>query len=152
MITSDAALQAVLRIAIAHAIDDVFTWAENKLIQSIHQAGAAVHGGGLDVAWVKEVHGMFGQLRYDPMRMAHDITRGIHASPYDNSYSKDNGAWDDVRDIFIEIIQGGYRAWNAHTGRPIAPRPFWDKFIGDFENQFPRKFRAALRKQGLVVL
>lgn len=144
MITSDAAMQAILGLAIAHAVDDVFTWAERELIKTIHQAGASVNGGGLDVAWVKEVHGMFGQLRHDPNLMDRMVSIGQHASPYDEN-------WTDVRDVFADIIQGGYRAWNAHTGRPIAPRPFWDKFMRRFESQFPKKFRAALRKQGLVV-
>lgn len=145
MITSDAQLQVVLRLAIAHAIDDVFTWAEQELIKTIQSAGASVNGGGLEVAWVKEVHGMFGQLRHDPNLMALQASVGRHGSPYDDN-------WRDVRDIFADIIQGGYRAWNAHTGNPISPRPFWDKFMNRFNSQFPKKFRAALRKQGLVVL
>lgn len=144
MITSDAQLQAVLRLAIAHAIDDVFTWAEQELIKTIQSAGASVNGGGLETAWVKEVHGMFGQLRHDPNLMALQASVGRHGSPYDDN-------WRDVRDIFADIIQGGYRAWNAHTGNPIPPRPFWDKFMSRFNSQFSKRFRAALRKQGLMV-
>ena len=146
MITSDAALQVVLRLAVSRAIEDVFTWAERELIKTIQQAGASVTGGGgLESAWVKEVRGIFGQLRYDPNLMDRMVSIGRHASPYDAD-------WTDVRDIFADIIQGGYRAWNAHTGNPVPPRPFWDKFMNKFNAQFPKKFRTALRKQGLVVL
>ena len=146
MITSDAALQVVLRLAVSRAIDDVFTWAERELITTIQQSGASVTGrGGLESAWVKEIRGTFGQLRYDPNLMDRIVSVGLHASPYDED-------WTDVRDVFADIIQGGYRAWNAHTGKPISPRPFWDKFMNKFNAQFPKKFRTALRKQGLVVL
>lgn len=146
MITSDAALQAVLRLAIAHAIDDVFTWAERELIKTIQASGASVSGGGgLESAWVKEVHGMFGQLRYDPNLMALQASVGRHGSPYDDD-------WRDVRDIFANIIEGGYNAWNARAkNHPIPPRPFWDAFMSRFNSQFPKKFRAALQKQGLMV-
>lgn len=145
MITSDAALQAVLRLAISHAIDDVFTWAERELIKTIYEVGASTGGGGLEVAWVKEVHGMFGQLRHDPNLMTLQASVGKHGSPYDDS-------WRDVRDIFANIIEGGYNAWNARAdNHPIPPRRFWDTFMNRFNSQFPKKFRTALRKQGLVV-
>ena len=144
MITSDAQLQAVLRMATSRAIDDVFTWAEKEVEKIILEAGASVNPtGGLSTAWVKEVHGLFGELRHDPNLMVVSAF-GRHASPYDEN-------WDDVREIFADIIQGGYHAWNK-SGRKIPPRPFWDKFMNRFNSQFPKIFRNALRKQGLVVL
>ena len=143
MITSDAQLQAVLTMATSRAIDDVFTWAEKEVEKIILESGASVNPtAGLATAWVKEVHGLFGELRHDPNLMVVSAF-GRHASPYDPK-------WDDVTGIFADIIQGGYNAWSSH-GRKVPPRKFWDKFMNRFNSQFPKKFRAALRKQGLVV-
>lgn len=143
MITSDAQLQAVLRAAVSVAINDVMTWGEQELIKTIQESGASVNGGGLEIAWVKEARGMWGQIRHDPSLMSVNVDVGQHASPYDPH-------WFDIRGIFIDVIQGGYNAWSS-SGRKVPPRKFWDKFVNRFESQFPKRFRAALRKQGLVV-
>ena len=73
-------------------------------------------------------------LPVDPSAFQHD-------SPY---------GWDVRAEIF-DILEGGYRAYNAKTGKPIAPRPWWDDFLAKIDSKIDRWIRIALRRQGLVL-
>ena len=151
MINSPVAFHAVVGIAVSKAIDEVLHRAEQELIKIIDQVVTNESEDytpadvGISESWKVEVRGMFGELRHDPNLLSLRPSMWQHGSAYDNN-------WRDVRDIFIDIIQGGYNAYNAHTGRPIAPRPFWDLFMNKLNRQFDRWFRTALRRQGLMVI
>ena len=77
--------------------------------------------------------------------LAHAPDAWVHGSAYDPK-------WEDTREIILDIIQGGYRAYNAKTGKPIGARPFWDEFMASVDAQLDGWVRSALAAQGLMVV
>ena len=59
---------------------------------------------------------------------------------------------DGVRGEIFDILEGGYRAYNAKTGKFIAPRPWWDNFLAKVDSKIDKWVRSALKHQGLVVI
>lgn len=104
---------------------------------------------GLLDSWKREWSRLSTELRFEPSLLPIAPTRWQHGSLYDDGTGK---GYTDVRDVLIDIIAGGYRAYNAHTGRPIGGRPFWDKYVAKVNANLDNWMKSALAHQGLAVI
>lgn len=148
-ITSSQAFNAVIGLAvskaIAEVIDKMFDELQKEIQLDIYAYSTGMSTGSLVEGWRHEAHGLVGRIQFEPALLPIAPSRWIHGSAYDDN-------WRDVRDLILDIIQGGYRAYNAKTGSPIAPRPFWDKYLAKVDANFDAWVRAALLHQGLPVV
>ena len=147
-IRSDAEFYAVIGKAVSRAIDEVieriFAELQKEIERDIYGAYTPKdydRTEGLLEAWKHETNGLFGNIEFQPSMLPVNPNAFQHSSPY---------GWD-VRGEIFDILEGGYRAYNAKTGKPIPPRPMWDDFLTKIDSKIDRWIKAALRRQGLVL-
>ena len=147
-IRSDTEFYTVIGKAVSKAIDEViervFAELQDEIRRDIYGAYTPKdydRTEGLLEAWKHETSGLFGNIEFQPSMLESD-KEGFH---YDSPYG-----WDVRAEIF-DILEGGYRAYNAKTGKPIAPRPWWDDFLAKIDSKIDRWIIIALRRQGLVL-
>ena len=148
-ISSDIEFYAIIGKAVNRAIDEVieriFTELQKETERDIYGAYTPTsydRNEGLLEAWKHEAIGLSGNIEFQPDMLTPD-PEGFH---YDSPYG-----WD-VRDQIFDILEGGYRAYNAKTGkRKIPPRPMWEDFLAKIDSKIDRWIIIALRRQGLVV-
>ena len=147
-IRSDIEFYAIIGKAVSRAIDEVieriFAELQDEIRRDIYGAYTPKdydRTEGLLEAWKHETRGLFGNIEFQPSMLEPD-KEGFH---YDSPYG-----WDVRAEIF-DILEGGYRAYNAKTGKPIAPRPWWDDFLAKIDSKIDRWIIIALRRQGLVL-
>lgn len=149
-ISSDAEFYVVVGKAVSKAIDEVIEriFAELQLAieRDIYNSYSPISDydrtGELLTAWKHETKGLFGDIEFQPEELLNDPKGFHHNSPY---------GWD-VRDQIFDILKHGYGAYNFREGKPIPSRPMWDEFIAKVDAKFDKWMRAALRRQGLVVI
>ena len=148
-ISSDAEFYAVIGKAVNRAIDEVieriFTELQIAIERDIYNAYSPKdyeRTNGLLTAWKHETKWLFGIIEFQPDMLLLDSAGFHHSSPY---------GWD-VRDEILDILKSGYGAYNYHSGRPIPSRPMWDEFLLKVDAKIDRWMKAALRRQGLVVI
>lgn len=148
-ISSDAEFYAVIGKAVSNAIDEVieriFVEMQQEIEREVYGAGSSgdyARTNMLTEAWKHEASGLFGDIEFQPSMLPANPSAFQHDSPY---------GWD-VRGEIFDILEGGYRAYNAKTGKFIAPRPWWDNFLSKIDSKIDKWVRAALRHQGLVVI
>ena len=147
-IRSDAEFHAMIGKAVSKAIDEViervFSALQDEIRRDIYGAYTPKdydRTEGLLEAWKHETSGLFGNIEFQPDMLPVNPSAFQHDSPY---------GWDVRAEIF-DILEGGYRAYNAKTGKPIAPRPWWDDFLAKIDSKIDRWIIIALRRQGLVL-
>lgn len=150
MIDSTAEFHAVIGAAVSAALSEVIEKAYEKLQTEIQ---TDIYGAyspsdynrtmGLLTAWRKQVGGLDAELWFDPPQLPLNPANWQHGSKYDGG---------DMRSVILDILAGGYRAYNANTGKPIPARPMWDKFLAHVDGELDGWIRSALRHQGLVVI
>ena len=148
-ISSDIEFYAIIGKAVSRAIDEViervFAELQKEIERDIYGAYTPKdydRTEGLLEAWKHEVSGLSGNIEFQPDMLALDPAGFHHSSPY---------GWD-VRDQIFDILEGGYKAYNAKTGkRAIPPRPMWEDFLAKIDSKIDRWIIIALRRQGLVV-
>ena len=148
-ISSDAEFYVVIGKAVSKAINEVieriFVEMQQEIEREVYSANSAgdyARTGALTDAWIHEARGLFGLIEFQPSMLPANPSAFQHDSPY---------GWD-VRGEIFDILEGGYRAYNAKTGKFIAPRPWWDKFLSKIDSKIDKWIRAALRHQGLAVI
>lgn len=153
MITSQAELIAMLRMAVTAAFEEVVEQAYRELqkhvLSDLYGAyyptsyeGSATRNMGLIDSWKREVRGLAAELKFEPSMLPHDPENWVHGSQYDGG---------DTREAIIDILQAGYGAFNYHSPHKIPARPFWDNFIKVCDAKMDKWILQALRRQGLVV-
>ena len=148
-ISSDIEFYAIIGKAVNKAIDEVieriFAELQKDIERDIYGAYSPQdykRNGDLLEAWKHEAIGLSGNIEFRPDMLTPD-KEGFH---YDSPYG-----WD-VRDQIFDILEGGYKAYNAKTGkRAIPPRPMWEDFLAKIDSKIDRWIIIALRRQGLVV-
>ena len=148
-IHSDAEFYAVIGKAVSRAIDEVieriFAELQKEIRRDIYGAYTPQdydRTEGLLEAWKHETSGLFGNIEFQPDMLALDPAGFHHSSPY---------GWD-VRDQIFDILEGGYKAYNAKTGKRAIPRrPMWEDFLAKVDSKIDRWIQIALRRQGLVL-
>ena len=148
-ISSDIEFYAIIGKAVSRAIDEVieriFAELQKEIERDIYGAYSPTsykRNEGLLEAWKHEAIGLSGNIEFQPSMLEPD-KEGFH---YDSPYG-----WD-VRDQIFDILEGGYKAYNARTGkRAIPPRPMWDDFLAKIDSKIDRWIIIALRRQGLVL-
>ena len=148
-INSDIEFYAIIGKAVSRAIDEVieriFTELQKEIERDIYGAYTPTsydRNEGLLEAWKHEAIGLSGNIEFQPDMLTPDPEGFHYNSPY---------GWD-VRDQIFDILEGGYRAYNAKTGkRKIPPRRIWDDFLAKIDSKIDRWIIIALRRQGLVV-
>lgn len=148
-ISSDAEFYVVIGKAVSKAIDEVI---EKVFIELQRAIERDIYGSyspqdydrtmALLDAWKHEARGLFGDIEFQPDMLPLDPANFHHSSPY---------GWD-IRGEIFDILEGGYGAYNAKLGKPIPSRPMWDEFLAKVDSKIDRWVRAALRRQGLVVI
>ena len=147
-IRSDIEFYAVIGKAVSRAIDEVI---ERVFVELQDEIRRDIYGAytpkdydrteGLLEAWKHETRGLFGNIEFQPSMLPVNPSAFQHSSPY---------GWD-VRDQIFDILEGGYRAYNAKTGKPIPRRPMWEDFLAKVDSKIDRWIQIALRRQGLVL-
>ena len=147
-IHSDIEFYAIIGKAVSRAIDEViervFSALQDEIRRDIYGAYTPKdyeRTEGLLEAWKHEASGLSGNIEFQPSMLPVNPSAFQHDSPY---------GWDVRAEIF-DILEGGYRAYNAKTGKPIAPRPWWDDFLAKIDSKIDRWIQIALRRQGLVL-
>ena len=148
-INSDIEFYAIIGKAVNKAIDEVieriFAELQKEIERDIYGAYSPTsyeRNEGLLEAWKHEAIGLSGNIEFQPNMLEPD-KEGFH---YDSPYG-----WD-VRDQIFDILEGGYKAYNAKTGkRVIPPRRMWDDFLAKIDSKIDRWIIIAWRRQGLVV-
>ena len=147
-ISSDLEFYAVIGKAVSRAIYEVieriFAELQKEIERDIYGAYTPKdydRTEGLLNAWKHETNGLFGNIEFQPNMLPVNPSAFQHSSPY---------GWD-VRGEIFDILEGGYRAYNAKTGKPIPPRPMWDDFLAKIDSKIDRWIQIALRRQGLVL-
>ena len=148
-INSDIEFYAIIGKAVNKAIDEVieriFTELQKEIERDIYGAYTPTsydRNEGLLEAWKHEAIGLSGNIEFQPDMLTPDPEGFHYNSPY---------GWD-VRDQIFDILEGGYRAYNAKTGkRKIPPRRMWDDFLAKIDSKIDRWIIIALRRQGLVL-
>lgn len=148
-INSDIEFYAIIGKAVSRAIDEVieriFAELQKEIERDIYGAYTPTsydRNEGLLEAWKHEAIGLSGNIEFQPDMLEPDPEGFHYNSPY---------GWD-VRDQIFDILEGGYRAYNAKTGkRKIPPRRMWDDFLAKIDSKIDRWIIIALRRQGLVV-
>ena len=148
-ICSDIEFYAVIGKAVSRAIDEViervFSALQDEIRRDIYGAYTPTsydRNEGLLEAWKHEAIGLSGNIEFQPDMLEPDPEGFHYNSPY---------GWD-VRDQIFDILEGGYRAYNAKTGkRKIPPRRMWDDFLAKIDSKIDRWIIIALRRQGLVL-
>ena len=148
-ISSDIEFYAIIGKAVSRAIDEVieriFAELQKEIERDIYGAYTPTsydRTEGLLDAWKHEAIGLSGNIEFQPDMLEPDPEGFHYNSPY---------GWD-VRDQIFDILEGGYRAYNAKTGkRKIPPRRMWDDFLAKIDSKIDRWIIIALRRQGLVV-
>ena len=148
-IRSDIEFYAVIGKAVSRAIDEViervFSALQDEIRRDIYGAYTPQdydRTEGLLEAWKHETSGLFGNIEFQPDMLPVNPSAFQHDSPY---------GWDVRAEIF-DILEGGYKAYNAKTGkRAIPPRPMWDDFLAKIDSKIDRWIQIALRRQGLVL-
>ena len=147
-IRSDTEFYTVIGKAVSKAIDEViervFSALQDEIRRDIYGAYTPQdydRTEGLLEAWKHETSGLSGNIEFQPDMLPVNPSAFQHDSPY---------GWDVRAEIF-DILEGGYRAYNAKTGKPIAPRPWWDDFLAKIDSMIDRWIIIALRRQGLVL-
>ena len=148
-INSDIEFYAIIGKAVSRAIDEVieriFTELQKEIERDIYGAYTPTsydRNEGLLEAWKHEAIGLSGNIEFQPDMLEPDPEGFHYNSPY---------GWD-VRDQIFDILEGGYRAYNAKTGkRKIPPRRMWDDFLAKIDSKIDRWIIIALRRQGLVL-
>lgn len=148
-ISSDAEFYIVIGDAVGDAIEEVIQTISNELQKAIERDIYGAYSpedydrtSELLTSWETQARGLFGSIEFKPEMLSSDPSGFHHNSPY---------GWD-VRSEILDILEGGYNAYNAKTGRPIPSRPMWDEFIAKVDSKFDRWMRTALRRQGLDVI
>ena len=144
----DIEFYAIIGKAVGKAIDEVvervFSALQDEIRRDIYGAYTPKdydRTEGLLEAWKHETRGLFGNIEFQPNMLPVNPSAFQHSSPY---------GWD-VRGEIFDILEGGYRAYNAKTGKPIPPRPMWDDFLAKVDSKIDRWIQIALRRQGLVL-
>ena len=149
-INSDIEFYAIIGKAVSRAIDEVieriFAELQKDIERDIYGAYTPKDykrsDGGLLEAWKHETSGLSGNIEFQPDMLPDNPDAFQHDSPY---------GWDVRAEIF-DILEGGYKAYNARTGkRAIPPRPMWDDFLAKIDSKIDRWIIIALRRQGLVL-
>ena len=148
-ISSDIEFYAVIGKAVSRAIDEVieriFAELQDEIRRDIYGAYTPKdydRTEGLLDAWKHEVSGLSGNIEFQPNMLALDPAGFHHSSPY---------GWDVRAEIF-DILEGGYKAYNAKTGKRAIPRrPMWEDFLAKVDSKIDRWIIIALRRQGLVL-
>ena len=150
-ISSTAEFNMIIGSAVTRAFEDVIDKAYRELqrhvLSDIYSAYYPTHyiGSGMPLvdSWKREVRFLAGELYFEPSMLPHDPSNWIHGSQYDGG---------DTRGAILDIIAGGYGAFNNITGKSIPARPMWDKFMADCDAKIDGWIREALIKQGLPVV
>ena len=148
-IRSDTEFYAIIGKAVSKAIDEVveriFAELQDEIRRDIYGAYTPKdydRNEGLLEAWKHEAIGLSGNIEFQPSMLEPDKEGFHYNSPY---------GWD-VRDQIFDILEGGYKAYNAKTGkRAIPPRPMWEDFLAKVDSKIDRWIEIALRRQGLVL-
>ena len=148
-IRSDIEFYAVIGKAVSRAIDEVieriFVELQDEIRRDIYGAYTPKdydRTEGLLEAWKHETSGLFGNIEFQPSMLPVNPNAFQHSSPY---------GWD-VRGEIFDILEGGYRAYNAKTGKRAIPRrPMWEDFLAKVDSKIDRWIQIALRRQGLVL-
>ena len=149
-INSTAEFHVIVGAAVTRAIADVIDMAYEELKRiietNIYSSSGAIASHTIPDAWRCEAYALAGELTFQPSMLAHNPDEWVHGSAYDQEN------WEDTREIILDIIQGGYRAYNAKTGVSIGARPFWDEFLASVDAHLDGWVHSALSAQGLVAV
>ena len=148
-ISSDIEFYAIIGKAVSKAIDEVIERVFSELQEEIRRDIYGAYSPkdyerteGLLEAWKHEAIGLSGNIEFQPSMLESDKEGFHYNSPY---------GWD-VREEIFGILEGGYKAYNAKTGKRAIPRrPMWEDFLAKIDSKINRWIIIALRRQGLVL-
>lgn len=129
-----AAVQNALKVAIELAHKDLLDWIDKNLY-GVYSPTDYSRTNALKSEWLVEANSMSASIEFNE--------GGAHQSII--------GQWA-LGDALLDVLQGGYGAYNAKTGKPIPARPFWDTWMARADSEADNWVREGLAAQGLVVI
>lgn len=109
---------------------------------------------GLLEAWEKEAHGggisFGGSFEFNSAALPVNPDAWQHASGMKGTVYYGQSIAGQI----LDVLEAGYRGYNARTGKAIPPRPFWDEFLSKTYRKFDNWYKRHLRELliGVVVI
>lgn len=145
MITNSAEFSAIINMAVQNALEVAIELAYEDLQKCMDEwlygAYSPVDYGdkrtyALKEEWIREVNSISASIQFEE--------GGTHQSFFEDGYALGNA--------LLDVLESGYRGYNAKTGRQIPARPFFEKWIQRADKEAHKWVKKGLIAQGLTVL
>lgn len=145
MITNSAEFSAIINMAVQNALEVAIELAYEDLQKCMDEwlygAYSPVDYGdkrtyALKEEWIREVNSMSASIQFEE--------GGAHESFFEDGYALGNA--------LLDVLESGYRGYNAKTGRQIPARPFFEKWIQRADKEAHKWVKKGLIAQGLTVI
>lgn len=144
MITNSAEFSAIINMAVQNALEVAIELAYEDLQKCMDEwlygAYSPVDYGrtyALKEEWIREVNSMSASIQFEE--------GGAHESFFGEGY-------DNLGNDLLDVLQKGYKGYNAKTGRDIPARPFFEKWIQRADKEAHKWIKKGLIAQGLTVI
>lgn len=146
MITNSAEFSAIINMAVQNALEVAIELAYEDLQKCMDEwlygAYSPVDYGdkrtyALKEEWIREVNSMSASIQFEE--------GGAHESFFGEGY-------DSLGNDLLDVLQKGYKGYNAKTGRDIPARPFFEKWIQRADKEAHKWIKKGLIAQGLKVI
>lgn len=142
MISSTAEFNAIMGKAVAEALKFAIELAYKDLRQAIE----------------KDLYGAYSPTDYKRTEALYNEWMREYSATESSVYFQEGGfhqsliGGESLGDALLDVLQSGYNAYNAKTGKAIPARPFWDTWIKRADNEADTWVREGLAAQGLAVI
>ena len=143
MITNSAEFSAIINMAVQNALEVAIELAYEDLQKCMDEWLYGAYSPvdyqrtyALKEEWIREVNSMSASIQFEE--------GGAHQSFFEDGYALGNA--------LLDVLESGYRGYNAKTGRDIPARPFFEKWIQRADKMAGKWVKKGLIAQGLTVI
>lgn len=144
MITNSAEFSAIINMVVQNALEVAIELAYEDLQKCMDEWLYGAYSPvdyqrtyALKEEWIREVNSMSASIQFEE--------GGAHESFFGEGYDK-------LGNDLLDVLQKGYKGYNAKTGRDIPARPFFEKWIQRADKMAGKWVKKGLIAQGLTVI
>ena len=144
MITNSAEFSAIINMAVQNALEVAIELAYEDLQKCMDEWLYGAYSPvdyqrtyALKEEWIREVNSISASIQFEE--------GGTHESFFGEGY-------DSLGNDLLDVLQKGYKGYNAKTGRDIPARPFFEKWIQRADKEAHKWIKKGLIAQGLTVI
>src|SRR5574344_1502839 len=143
MITNSAEFSAIINMAVQNALEVAIELAYEDLQKCMDEWLYGAYSPvdyrrtyALKEEWIREASSMSASIQFEE--------GGTHQSFFEDGYALGNA--------LLDVLESGYKGYNAKTGRDIPARPFFEKWIQRADKMAGKWVKKGLIAQGLTVI